>query len=363
MPKSRVAVLKVKPQSILEDVDRVCELAGMSGELDAGRTTILSGSLASNRPFPASCTTPWQLEGTILALERAGFGDITCVRSEPPSRGSRGADPNGLEPILRRYGVPVLDNLEPDDMRWVEYRPRANLHVLHRIFPDGIRLPDYFFGKNIVHLPTVRCSALTTTTGAMECGLGGLLGARRHLVLADVQRVLVDLLAIQKEIHGGLFALMDGTTAGNGPGPRAMVPVVKDYLLASSDQVAIDAVAAKMMGFDPLGLEFVRVAHEDGLGVGDPRDIEIVGDDVSNQSWGFSAGDDPVSSFGGLLRLGPLQKLLLHTPLAHLLSAGGDAYPDSHRWRPEQTAAFELWKAQTDWGKLFTRYERGPLRR
>jgi hypothetical protein len=97
--------------------------------------------------------------------------------------------------------------------------------------------------------------------------------------------------------------------------------------------------------------------------VGDPGDIEVVGDDVSNQSWGFSAGDDAVSSFGGVLRLGPLQKLLLHTPLAHLLSAGGGAYPNGHRRGREQTAAFDLWKAQTDWGKLFTRYERGPLRR
>ena len=66
-----------------------------------------------------------------------------------------------------------------------------------------------------------------------------------------IHRTLVDLLAIQKEIHSGLFAVMDGTTAGNGPGPRTMFPVVKNVMLASADQVAIDAVAAKMMGFDP----------------------------------------------------------------------------------------------------------------
>ena len=71
---------------------------------------------------------------------------------------------------------------------------------------------------------------------------------------------------------------MDGTTAGNGPGPRTMYPVVKNVMLASADQVAIDAVSAKMMGFDPMSLDYIRLAHEDGLGVGDPRDIEIVGD-------------------------------------------------------------------------------------
>ncbi len=49
-------------------------------------------------------------------------------------------------------------------------------------------------------------------------------------------------------------------------------------ILASADQVAIDAVAAKLMGFDPMSIKFIRMAHELGLGCGDPRDIEIVGD-------------------------------------------------------------------------------------
>ena len=56
-----------------------------------------------------------------------------------------------------------------------------------------------------------------------------------------------------------------------------MVPVRKDVLLASADQVAIDAVAAKLMGFDPLSIRYLALAHERGLGVADPRDIELVG--------------------------------------------------------------------------------------
>ena len=56
---------------------------------------------------------------------------------------------------------------------------------------------------------------------------------------------------IQKRIHRGVFAVMDGTFAGDGPGPRCMVPYAKNVILASSDQVAIDAMAAKLMGFDP----------------------------------------------------------------------------------------------------------------
>jgi hypothetical protein len=142
-----------------------------------------------------------------------------------------------------------------------------------------------------------------------------------------------------------------------------MIPVVKGYMLASADQVAIDAVAAKMMGFDPLGLEYIRVAHDDGLGVGDPAEIEIVGDDISGESWGFSVGDNAASKVGDVMWFGPLkrlQKVFFHTPLVSLFAAGSEAYHDYYRWPLKDRAVFERWRAETEWGKLFSRYEQQP---
>ena len=78
---------------------------------------------------------------------------------------------------------------------------------------------------------------------------------------------------------------MDGTTVGDGQGPRTVKPVIKNVILASADQTAIDAVSAKMMGFDPMSIKYIRLAHEAGLGVGDPKEIEMVGDDVSGESY------------------------------------------------------------------------------
>ncbi len=84
---------------------------------------------------------------------------------------------------------------------------------------------------------------------------------------------------------------MDGTTAGNGTGPRIMKPVQKDVILASADQVAIDAVAARIMGFDPMAIRYIALAHEAGLGVGRPEEIEIVGDvDAARENWHFEVG-------------------------------------------------------------------------
>src|SRR5262249_10183929 len=148
---------------------------------------------------------------------------------------------------------------------------------------------------------------------------GGLLNTHRHYTHTWIHETLVDLLAIQKEIHTGLFAVMDGTTAGNGPGPRRMVPVGKDVILASADQVPIDPVSARIMGLSPLAIPYIRLAHERGLGVGDPREIEIVGDvAAADERWNFRVGSNFHGFLAWLSWFGPtkfLQPLIMRTKL------------------------------------------------
>ena len=74
-------------------------------------------------------------------------------------------------------------------------------------------------GSNIIHLPTVKTHVYTTMTGGMKNAFGGLLKNNRHWAHTDIHATLVDLLAIQKEIHPGMLAVMDGTICGDGAGP------------------------------------------------------------------------------------------------------------------------------------------------
>jgi uncharacterized protein (DUF362 family) len=361
--KSPVAVLRTQPDRVLDDYGRLLELAGAREHLAPGATTILKDNISWHFPFPAANTTPWQLEGTIRALRADGFDDLVCVQNKTVVTDAfKGEDLNGYVPIFKSYQVPVLYNFKDQDMRWVPIRPKAKMLVLDRIFPEGIHVPDYFFGKNIVHLPTVKCHIYTTTTGAMKNAFGGLLNTRRHYTHSWIHETLVDLLAIQREIHPGLFAVMDGTTAGNGPGPRTMYPEIKNVILASSDQVAIDAVAARLMGFDPLRIDYIRLAHEAGLGIGDPRQIELAGDtDLANESWNFRVGDNGASRVGDIVWFGPLkpmQNVLMRTPLVNLFILGSEVYHDYYRWPARDRGVFEGWLANTPWGQLFQEYHR-----
>ena len=365
--RALVAVVRVTPDTVLTDIDRLVDLGGAPQALTPGCTTILKDNISWHFPFPAANTTPWQLEGTIQALSRRGYADQVCVQNKTVvTNAFKGEDLNHYVPIFRKYGVPVLYNFKDEDMKWVRYQPTTRMRVLDRIYPEGIRIPDYFFGKNIVHLPTTKCHIYTTTSGAMKNAFGGLLNTRRHYTHSWIHETLVDLLAIQKEIHSGLFAIMDGTTAGNGPGPRTMYPVVKNVMLASPDQVAIDAVAAKMMGFDPMSIPYIRLAHEQGLGIGDPRRIEIAGEvDAAHENWRFHVGKNLVRVAGGdLIWFGPLrrfQKLFFRTPLVNGFILASDVYHDFYRWPLVDRRRFERWCETTGWGQLFLRYARlGP---
>ena len=360
MKKPVVAILKTTPGRVLEDIPRLMEMAGIKEALKANATTILKDNISWHFPFLSANTTPWQLEGTIRGLRAAGLSDLVAVHNNTVvTNPFKGARLNKLEPVYRRYEIPEKYNFLPEHITWKVFRPKAKMRVLNRIYPKGIQVPGFFHGKNIVHLPTAKCHIYTTITGSMKNAFGGLLTTRRHYTHSVIHETLVDLLAIQKEIHPGIFTVMDATLCGNGPGPRTMIPVEKGLILASTDSVAIDAVAARIMGFDPMKIDFIRLAHEDGLGVGRVEEVEVLGEDISGMNFHFSVGDNLASHVGDLFWYSPLKKLqkfFFHTPLVYLFVLGSYIYHDGFWWPFVGRRLMEVVEANTDWGKFFADY-------
>ena len=363
---STVAVVRTAPEIVIEDIRRAMRLAGVDKALAPSATTILKNNLSWHLLFPGANTTPWQLEGAIMGLRDAGLDDLVCVENETVvTSAKRGEVLNKQRPVCEHHGVPIRYNFSKSDMTWELYEPKSEMLVLHKIFPEGIRIPDFFVGKNVVHLPTIKCHVYTNITGAMKNAFGGLLATKRHYCHSVIHETLVDLLAIQKEIHPGIFAVTDGTTAGNGPGPRTMTPVQKDVILASSDCVAIDAVAAKMMGFEPMDHGFIRLAHERGLGTGRLKEIEIVGDvDVEEESWGFQTGNNTASRVGNLFWFGPLKSLrwlMFHTPVVYFFVFASAIYHDKLWYPIIGRKKVKTWLTESPWGRLFDSYRPGNL--
>jgi len=359
MARATVSVIKTNAQDVLDDIDRLMDQAGLEQALPRDKTTILKDNISWHMPFLSANTTPWQLEGTIKALKKRRYSEIVSVENRTVvTDAAKGEHLNRYTGIFADYDIPVLLNFEPAHMRWIRYQPKAPMLVLNDIYPEGIYIPEYFFDKNIIHLPTMKCHIYTTITGSVKNAFGGLLNRKRHYTHSVIHETIVDLLAIQKEIHSGIFTLTDGTIAGNGAGPRTMRPVITDYMLASADSVAVDAVAAKMMGFDPMSIKFIRLAQERGLGVGRLEEIDVVGHDISRVNFNFTQTDNSVSRVGKLFWFGPLkplQYLMFRTPVVYMFILGSFVYHDL-LWWPIKGKRRMKKIADTEWAKLFHSY-------
>lgn len=251
--------------------------------------------------------------------------------------------------------IQYLEFMSSKDIAW------DHINIIKEIEPDidylyDLSVPQYhnFVGNGIILHNT---HGHTTTTGAMKNAFGGLITARRHHCHKKIHEVLVDLLTIQKEIHPSTFAVMDGTVAGDGNGPRTMMPKIANFILASNDQVAIDAIAARMMGFDPMKIRYIKLAHDMGLGCGDVSQIDIVGDDITNVNLKFSTGKSPIIFLDQMLRNynHAIERYVFHTKLFNLCIFGSEFYHD-HVWYNTVGKPRINKFMKTGWGKLFKTY-------
>lgn len=357
---SVVSVLFTSPATILEDYRRLMELASWRRHLTGERELLLKLNLSWTKYFPSCSSQPWQLEGVLRTLLDGGYNPELLLPVENKTvvtNPVKGAKNNLWMPVLDQYQC----RFQPlTEVPWTVYEFKSELLKLNHIFPEGIQIPAIYPGKDILHLPTVKTHGHSITTGAIKNAFGGLLKEVRHYAHKYIHEVMVDLMLMQKELHPNVFAVMDGTVAGDGAGPRTMFPKVQNVILASADSVAIDAVAAKLMGFDPMEIPYLRMATEMGLGEGRIDNIEITGDDISRVNFNFRTRKSLVIWGDQMLRLGPLrflEKLLLHSPLVVWAPFASNVYHD-YLWYPTVGAKRIREFSGTSWGALFEEYAR-----
>jgi len=240
MARATVALLRTRPETVLRDYHELMNLAGYQDVVARDADTALKVNISWHFFFPGSSTTPWQLDGVIRAMLRDGYDPArlhACHNRTVVIDARLGERENKQVHVVEAHGLRNLHIYEPGE-EWINVRDAVGdltkrFTCLNEVYPKGFSIPRRFIGENIIHLPTVKTHVFTTTTGAMKNAFGGLLNERRHWTHPVIHETLVDLLMIQQAIHRGVFAVMDGTFAGDGPGPRCMVPHVKNVILAS----------------------------------------------------------------------------------------------------------------------------------
>ncbi|HPG30734.1 MAG TPA: DUF362 domain-containing protein, partial [bacterium] len=120
MTKSKVAILKTTPDEVLTDYEKLMKLAGFEKHLDKTKTTIIKNNISWHLMFPGANTTPWQMEGSIIALQKAGYNDIVCVQNKTVvSDAYKGEKLNKYTNLYKKYGIHVKFNFIGEDMKWI----------------------------------------------------------------------------------------------------------------------------------------------------------------------------------------------------------------------------------------------------
>jgi uncharacterized protein (DUF362 family)/Pyruvate/2-oxoacid:ferredoxin oxidoreductase delta subunit len=133
----------------------------------------------------------------------------------------------------------------------------------------------------IISLPKLKTHGLMRFTGAIKNMFGvvpGLTKAGYHAKLQTADRfahMLIDVLTLITPA----LTIMDGIVGMDGNGPSGGDPFPCHVLLASTDGIALDEVAVRLVGFDPQRIPPLRAAIERGLSSGRWEDIELLGDD------------------------------------------------------------------------------------
>jgi uncharacterized protein (DUF362 family) len=291
-------------------VEQAMSLAEWQRHVPAGVEVCLKPNLCFDYLVPGFQTTPWVLEAVIENI-RGHVGRITVVEADTSTTSAdRGARVTGISGTCRRHNVPFI-NLSRERFVPVEIKDG-------QILQGKVELPEILTRSHLITLPVLKTHCLTTVTGAIKNQFG-CLPLNRYMYHPVLDQVLADLLSVLPPA----FCVMDGTIGAEGDGPKQGRPRVTNLLLASADAVALDSVAARIMGFDPAQIGHIQRCAERGLGLADLQQIPFVGRDISELNLHFQPAHKNLVAILDLgLRLPVLGKVIFHTPLIHLFQWG-----------------------------------------
>jgi uncharacterized protein (DUF362 family) len=308
--KSRVSVIKVKT-GVIDAVQEAMAAAGVLEAVPAGASVCVKPNLGFDLFFPGAVTSPWVVEGVIRGLrERAG--EICVVESDQVlvniEKAMRRA---GFERVLRDCGVRFVNMSKGKFVEVPVPKP-------HRL--TSLRMPEILTRSTLVTVPVIKTHDKTGISVAIK-NQWGCLDVLRHNYHLCIDDVLTDIHQVLKPA----FAVCDATVGLEGDGPKTGHPRRVDRILASRDLVALDAVAARIMGFDPDVIRHLQLLTD--AGIGSARDYEVVGEDIAGLNFHFRpAGHNAVSVVELALRQSWLRRLVFETPVLDLMCWGATVW-------------------------------------
>lgn len=259
----------------LEKVDGIHKLVGQ-GKKVLLKVNLLSSSLG---PEKAVNTHPVVARALVDFFQR----DCGCQVYIGDSCGSlRSGSTN------KAFRLTRLDEVTQETgAKWVNFDQDKHLEIKKG---NGAILQGFRMARTVkdvdlvVSVPKLKTHGLTKYTGALKNTLGVIPANGKknvHLQAPKPSNFAQALVDVYEEVKPHL-TLMDAVVGMEGNGPNAGEPRKVGLLIASTDGVALDAVASSIIGYEPMAIPTIRYAEERGLGTADLGRIKILGEQIKD---------------------------------------------------------------------------------
>jgi uncharacterized protein (DUF362 family)/Pyruvate/2-oxoacid:ferredoxin oxidoreductase delta subunit len=234
-----------------------------------GERVLIKPNLLKARPPEAAVTTHPEIVRAAIRLVREAEG-IPLVGDSPGIGELRSVSERaGILAVIEEEGASLADF---DAAVTVKSGGRFQRLEIARAAAEA---------DAIINLPKLKTHGMTVLTGAVKNLFGCVPGKRKvqwhfntgvdHHAFA---RLLVELSAALKP----RLTIMDAVVAMEGNGPGSGDPRAVGLVLAGRDPVAVDVIAAGIVGVPPAQLPVMRAAIDAGIGEADPDRITILGE-------------------------------------------------------------------------------------
>ena len=278
MHKSKVALVKCDTY----DDDQVCQaveagvdlLGGISHFVEPNeRILIKPNVLFGTSPQKCVTTHPSVFKAVGRLLKKAG-AIVYCGDSPGFGKCEGNLKRASLKQAADELGISIADF---DRGKTVSHKEA----LLNKRFvvANGVLESD-----GVVSLPKLKTHQLTRLTGAIKNQFGcipGTLKSQYHVKMPDPYDFATMLVDLNTLIRPRLY-IMDAIVAMEGNGPRNGKPKRLGVLLFSSDPIALDSIACRIIDLDPEFVPTSKAGEKAGLGTYHYDSIEVIGDKVES---------------------------------------------------------------------------------
>ncbi len=274
---SSVSIIRTEGYQALRSYigELIDNLGGWGKYIRPGESVLLKVNLLSARQPERGVTTHPEVVKAV-AQNLIDYGVTVAIGDSPG-----GAD-KGVERVFRNTGmITVAEEL---GIPWVKFETGGarRIDVDDRITLFLTEAASDF--DHIINMPKLKTHSLTLFTGAVKNLFGMVPGLRKatyHKLFplpGEFARMLVAIYANSPvTLH-----IMDGIVGMEGNGPASGELRDVHLLLASTDGVALDAVASYIIGIKEGRVKTTVIADKQGLGNGRLKNIEIVNGDIDD---------------------------------------------------------------------------------